>query len=209
MKLAAVNYPSLKMLSRIASVPFLLVAGLASLLAPAAKADDSISWSASCKTASAQFEVRFHSRSNDMANDDMTVSVRQGKSTLRVRAMKQHLFYPSKITDGGISLCSDITGVTLAGGDILLLFRRDDRPGADHLAAILLDQGARHVLDASDDLGEMNTSPELHSKEGAVELQMIRKWAPLIPNYEDQPVNGWMVLAEENHKIRWKWRDPE
>lgn len=139
----------------------------------------------------------------------MQVSIRQGKSATRVTHLNPGLFYGKSDEDSITGLCDDIWGTGLADGNILLLFRRDNRPGADHLAAILLDRQARHVIDVADDLGEINAGSAMHQEDGATQIRMIREWAPLQKDQEDQPIDGWMVLSDDGGKIRWKWRDPE
>ena len=179
---------------------------------PAAHAGETnlqLQWTAHCASLKARFSIRFDSPSGDITNDDMVATLKRAGEASRIKPLKPQLYYSGRISNDTPSLCDTVTGMTLASGNILLLFRRDERPGADHLAAILLDSHGQHVLDAGDDLGEMNTAPGVRQQDGKVEIQLIRKWAPLVKDQEDQPVDGWMRLSDEGNKIVKAWRDPE
>jgi len=178
-------------------------------LAHALDADNDLSWTAHCAKAATRFTITLVTPSGDLTNDDMVATLKRTGKSSRIAGLKPRWYFPGKISDAAASMCDTITGVTLASGNILLLFRRDDRPGADHLAAILLDQHGQTVLDASDDLGEMNTASGLRKVGGAMEILMIRKWAQLQKDYEDQPVDGWMRLSDDGGKIHTAWHDPD
>lgn len=177
--------------------------------APAAATNLQWQWRAHCAGPAARFVITFDSPSGDITNDDMVATLKHAGKTSRIKLLKPQLYYSGRISNDAPSLCDTVTGMTLASGNILLLFRRDNRPGADHLAAILLDKRGQHVLDAGDDLGEVNTAPGVRQQDGKVEIQLIRKWAPLVKDQEDQPVDAWMRLSDEGNRIGKAWREAQ
>ena len=163
------------------------------------------SWQATCSIPGHKFQLTFKSQNGDPTDDDMNTSIHWDGSDVGKIALKQALFVAGRVQAEAVGQCDKITGVLLPSGDVLLLLRRDERPIADHLLAVLLNGKTGRVLDTVEDLG-VETEETLFKEESAgIRLRLSRKWCQVSKQVEPEPFPEWVTLIEKNRKLQLQW----
>lgn len=195
----------------------MVVAGLA---APVwAAPDESPSFDVRCRTSTADFTLQFQSKSGDVTEDDMAVTLAQGGKVLAL-GLRPGWYLPSGMIRDRRKLPS-ICRVAVAGQEaheypafelapdrVLLFFRLNARPGFDQASAILYDPKAMRVLDTREQIASIKEkSMVFRAIRGGVEQRLIREWlANSDCDCAESAIEDWQPIRLRGRKLELAWK---
>jgi hypothetical protein len=146
---------------------FLLLCFLSSLALGAEKKKiDPASFDVQCKAASGEFTLKFRSKSGDVTEDDMQVSLNGGGKEVSLPLKADWYQTTGAIRDKGKlpGFCRvvgsedydyDYPAFALSPSRVLLFFKVDNRPGFSQVSLVLLDPKTMRVVDHKESIASM------------------------------------------------------
>lgn len=172
-----------------------------------------------CNSSAGEFELRFQSKSGDVTEDDMAVTLRQGEMETPLSMGPKWYETTGAIRDrkklpgicrieGSKDYEHDYPAFEISPSRVLIFFRVNGRPGFSRVSAVLYDPKAKKILDLQESIASIKeTNMAFRAIPGGVEQRMIRHSLENTGcDCSESAIEEWIPIRVKGKKIQPGWR---